>query len=690
MPGKPVTIGPFVKGLNNISQAGESDDTEVVDLVNFEVTLDHSLSARPPMQVVTGSLLGNISTEGWLVLGIYRVSTTEWYLIAQKMTSPGNWSLDAYLNADPTSTVINIKTMTSAANKVTGYIQWQQTAYFCVGPGSTIAGFSWVKGGAATNITQMPKGTIMIAHKTRLWICDTTTAAAANTVYFSTINSTGIHPELWDTSATGDNIQVDPGYGGFITCLLPLQNSMIIFKSDATYRFSYPSAPKNGEISRISDYIGTSGQYSALNFENYVYIYHQGKIYELINNIFIQINKLVLFSIDGNNAAVDSSAPTVNMSVVTRRIVVQYNNAIYSFHVDTKTWGQWRSYNGTPGRFIELPTDPASSNPDLYIAASQGLIQNPSTNYITDPTFNDPTYIDSNVGTGFSASANAGVLSFTKTDTTSGNVGIIYLNNSGNTSNWNIFCSAGQRFKLTATMTNSGTGTINARMTYLLASGATVTTDIAVSGTVSATFTVPDQAIQGYLTIQSSTMANGDIVTLTNPAFSRTNDTSPFTLIKCTDRHIVTANTVEYMECSMRTKSYDFQAPSAYKRLFWWGIDGKTTMDIQTKTIPIAKKLPILWGDLERYTHAQLASGTWGNPLSFLGQNLTVLDSDAMANSTTENGRIFAKNIKDLRFRQISFQIFMTCLGNAATGPCKIFTLTTYALPKEKVDAKVN
>lgn len=694
MPGKQVLIGPFVKGLNNISQAGESDDTEVVNLINFEVALDKSLTARPPMQVVDGSLLGVTNTEGWTIFGIYRVSTTEWYLIAQKMTTPGNWSLDAYLNGDPTSTVINIKTMTSASNKVTGYAQWETTCYFCVGPGSTINGFSWTKGGAATDVTTMPKATIMVAHKTRLWVCDTTTASAANTIWFSTINTTGSHPELWNNdSTTGDFIKIDPGSGGFITCMLPLNNSLLVFKSDSTYRFSYPGAPKNGQVDTLSTYIGTANQFSAVNFENYVYIYHQGRVYELINSIFIQINKLVQFDLDGDNACVDSSAPTVNMSVVTRRIVIQYNNTIYSFHVDTKTWGQWRSYNGTPGRFIELPSSPASSQPNVYISASQGLIQNPSTNYIVDNQFlSSLAYIQSNIGSGYSASSSGGVLTVSKTNSTAWTQFTIYLNNSGNSSGFNVALSPGQRFSFSGTV-SSTSGTIKAQMNYLTNTGAVVSGGVAytITGNFNVTFTAPAQAIQGYLQIWSNTLVNlGDTVTLSNPLLKRTNDTSPFTLIKITDRHIVTSQTIEYMECMVRTKSYDYQAPSVEKRMFWWGIDGKTVMDVTTKTIPIAKSLPVLWGDLQAYTHTQLAQGTWGNPLSFLTSGLTVFDSDSLANSATENGRIFAKNQKSLRFRQISYQINMTCLGNTLTGPCKVFSITSYALPKEKVDAKVS
>jgi len=104
----------------------------------------------------------------------------------------------------------------------------------------------------------------------------------------------------------------------------------------------------------------------------------------------------------------------------------------------------------------------------------------------------------------------------------------------------------------------------------------------------------------------------------------------------------------------------------------------------------VAVKLPPKWGDLQAYTHLQLQAGTFGNPLSFLKSNLTVVDGGDPANAQTENGRIFVKMKKSLRFRQIAFEMNMSTLGTEATGPCKIHALTSFVLPKEKVVDRFN
>jgi hypothetical protein len=147
---------------------------------------------------------------------------------------------------------------------------------------------------------------------------------------------------------------------------------------------------------------------------------------------------------------------------------------------------------------------------------------------------------------------------------------------------------------------------------------------------------------------------------------------------------------VEFIECVVRTKSYDYQAPTVRKRLFWWAIDAKTNQGVETRTIPIARAAPITWGDLKAYTHAQLSLGTWGAPLSFLKPTLVIHDEHDVANSATENGRVTIKNDKGLRFRQISFEVKIKTFGESNTGPAKLFSLTSYVLPKEKVSESVS
>lgn len=545
MPGKAIKVGPFDDGLNNVSLAGEARDTEVVELINFEVAPDGSLQSRPAIKVVTESF---IAGTGQLhkVYGIYRATDTDWSLIVARAIGSNKWNIEAYPFGIFGGTPTFLKEITGKDELPTGYVQFNNAAYMCKGPKATTSALKWIGTGAATDVAAMPKGNSMIAYKSRLWIAGSNTAGLSSTLYFSTIDTAGAKPEVWGAS---DFINIAPGEGGFITGLLALNSAILIFKSDGTWRFSYPSNPATGQVDKVSGSVGAANADSFVEFENYVYVYDQGKLYELVNNNYTQLNRYV--KMDEDPYGSDFSAPGVSVSVLDRRIVVNYFNTTYAFALDSKTWSQWRTeastenpYAGTPGKFFELPTDSASTAPSTYIAASTGLFTGPA---------------------------------------------------------------------------------VRSPVTFMTFTG-----------------TYPDTPLN-----------------------------------------------LESIKCLMRTKTYDYQAPSALKRLFWWAIEMKTNREMKATVIPVTRQMLPLWGDLEAYTHEELEAGTWGNPLSFLNKIISIFDGGDPSVAQAENGRILGKFTRSLRFRQVIFEIEMSTVGNL-DSLAKVYSLTTYVVPKEKVVDKFN
>jgi hypothetical protein len=145
---------------------------------------------------------------------------------------------------------------------------------------------------------------------------------------------------------------------------------------------------------------------------------------------------------------------------------------------------------------------------------------------------------------------------------------------------------------------------------------------------------------------------------------------------------------VEFIECWMRSKAYDYQANSVFKRLFLWGLDVKTVRPIEMYAIPLGKRNSVTWDELESYTWDQLEAGTFDNPLSWLGVSNTVVDVLTDSVDVSENGRFFIKALKALRFRQIQYAVKMTTLGNADTGPLKLFSITSYTKTSQMVVEK--
>lgn len=679
-----VQIGPLTGGLNNVSNAGESRDTEVVDMVNLEVTLDQALTSRPAIEAITGSTLPSTNTITWDVLGIYRITNSEWYLIVtvpKDGTTNVNTTVKAYLNGivGAGETVLTIKESVGIENRVAAMVQFKDRLYFCTPFGATENGFSWKKGEAVggTAHTQMPKGNVMLSWKTRIWIAGTGESTLGDRVRFSKIDGTGPHPELYDAA---DFFDVEPGSGGFVTAMIPSFNNLIIFKNDGTWRFTYAAEPAGGSVDKISGAVGCASKNAVCDFENYLYVYDQGRVYELVNSGFTQVNRFVRFEQD--DMGVDANAPDVEMSIVNRRLIIRYFNALYAFNVDTKTWSKWRSYNGTPGKFLELPSDSASASPSAFIAASRGLTQSVSPNMVQDPDF----------GVEAVRTARAAVAGMTITyssDTVSivnsaGAVRSMLMNTTGDATDYDLIVAQAQIFNVTLDV-NAISGTVNVVMTYLLKDGTSSTAssaNITTTGAKSFDFTAPTGAILAYMKIQ---MAASATVTIANPTFTRKSATAPFNLLRIKDYYPSQPNALEYIECYFQTKSYDYKTPGNFKRLYWGGLDIKTSEKVYTECRPVSRVQPILWSDLEAYTHNQLEQGTWDNPLSWLNVSFAVFNTLDADDVISENGRYFKKIGESMRFRQISYKVRTSTFGTEETGPVKFFSLTTFIGVKQEV-----
>lgn len=654
MPGKPIKIGPFTGGLNNISTAGESQDNELVELVNLEVARDESLTSRPPITIIPGSdqyYVGGNADMGWEVLGIYRVSSTEWYLVIMSGTTESSvtdFVIKAYPNGEvggPAEAAIIIKNFTGVNNKVTGMTQFKDELFFITAPGSSMSGFSWKKGAVATD-RPLPKGTLLMSWKTRLWVSGTLSGANADRIWFSFVGETGPDPYKWEATAFFD---VAPGEGGFITALIPSFNNLIVFKNDGTWRFSYPSSPKSGSIDKISGQVGAASKYSVVEFENFIYVYDQGYVYELVNSNFSQLNSFVRFKEDP--LAVDGNAPGVELSIVNRRLVIRYFNALYVFSVATKAWSMWRTFNGVPGRFQELPVNSARADPGVYIAASRGVTQNQTLNMLQ-------------------SSSTATVTENTE----------IFLTSDG-TDIFEIPVTPYQKYEFSyTTLEQTGEGTAGYRIRFLKNDGSTSMVNYPLTIGKTQTVSAPTGALLAQISIYTDTVT----FVASDISFSRLGVPSPSTLLKITDEYESVPYPVEYIECSMLTKTYDYQAATSFKRLFYWGADLVTPRAILAEARPVGRKNTVTWGDMGKYTWGELSKGTWGNPLSWVNRSTKVVSVTSENLDVSENGRFYVKLKKNLRFRQIAFYLKLTTLGNASTGPAKIFALTTLVNPKKE------
>lgn len=139
----------------------------------------------------------------------------------------------------------------------------------------------------------------------------------------------------------------------------------------------------------------------------------------------------------------------------------------------------------------------------------------------------------------------------------------------------------------------------------------------------------------------------------------------------------------ENFNIELLTKVYDYGVSYSFKRLYWWGVDLSSKTEIIFRVIPVAYNIPITWGQLLPYMWGDLKS--WGRLL-----DLSIDVSDSTNNSNPSNYRTFTKLLKGLRFRQIQFKLNTTSDGTTATGPLRIFSLTSFIDNKEQVVKKVS
>jgi hypothetical protein len=152
-----------------------------------------------------------------------------------------------------------------------------------------------------------------------------------------------------------------------------------------------------------------------------------------------------------------------------------------------------------------------------------------------------------------------------------------------------------------------------------------------------------------------------------------------------TFRDTYTSTESESMNVSVRSKTYNFNVPYSYKRLFWWGVDLLTNSPITARVIPVSYGTPVTWGQLPTLTWNSISTHMWSAPIDNI---LDVSDSADIRN--TSGIRMFVKFLKALRFRQLAFDLSSTVDGTTNTGPLRLFSITAFVANKELSNKKIN
>lgn len=318
MADRSVRVGPFTKGLNTQSDPSSIADEELVVCENFELDLDGSLVSRPPY-VDRGTDLPLGETGYPSIVGIYTQGETQ-YIIA----SDGD-SKTYYYTGSGWALITDTFSATSMA-------QYDNKAWMTSGVDAPNPGGSWTPDGGFVADEDMPRGDIIVSHKFRLWVAAGQFATSNGTrLYYSKILG---QPDFWKSP---DFLDVGAGDGQNIVNILSQYDTLLVFRTDSVYGFSYSSDPSAGSVKPVILGVGLAHKDALAAFESYLYFIYNDRAYEFINNRATQVNIKVPFAA----RSVANVYQNYAVTIFNKRVLFHYYDTVYAFNLMTRTWSTW-------------------------------------------------------------------------------------------------------------------------------------------------------------------------------------------------------------------------------------------------------------------------------------------------------------------------------------------------------------
>lgn len=377
---QPVRYGPFIGGINIASDPSTIDDNELVDCVNMSLDLDGSLLARPPIAELT--TVANLSTkQETAYIGNAQLNNKN-YVFYYEQNELGAATTYAY---DGTTAVAIASYRFSAA------LQFNDLVFFL--PVATGQGGFW-NGSTFTVDANIPISSAGVFYKNRLWVVpglEVINDPKAHQLRFTDpIDPTTFTALVWTAT---NLIPVAPGNGQNLMDIIVYNDNLMLFKQDSTYMFVYDANPTLGTLKQINDNIGASRRRCVASYENSAFVFHEGKVFEIINYNFEAINEKVPFAYSTSVPTATSpfSAGLENttfkysifLCVFGFKLIVRFYSNVYVYELRTKTWSRWETaYAGRAvtlgffGPLVAMPTlDPRGDSLQYYGGSSLDLAQ---------------------------------------------------------------------------------------------------------------------------------------------------------------------------------------------------------------------------------------------------------------------------------------------------------------------------
>lgn len=351
MPGDPIRLGPFVGGINQLSDPTALQDNELVDAVNLELDLDGSYLGRPPFYD-----LNEPSTGTNLRLLGYYITDTHTRLIACNTSGIWIYETGVWSFVSGTSTV-------NAASMV----QYNGLAHITASPLSVGSGGYIDDSGVYNVVSAYKKGGASVVHKERLFVVPGP-------------DKTGVDNTLLYGSAPADfttypvAVYINKGDGQKLVDIEVYNDNLLLFKEDSTYVLAYDDDPSLAITRKINSSIGVASTNCVVAYENQLYVLHRNNVYEVTNYDFAKINSKVPFDLDTTKPS-PWTFP-VFLTLLGDRLIVRYFAKIYVFGLKTKVWTRWETGTRYIGPAVAVPIRTEDQAIPTYVLASNSSTSN--------------------------------------------------------------------------------------------------------------------------------------------------------------------------------------------------------------------------------------------------------------------------------------------------------------------------
>ncbi len=318
-------------GLNTVDDPRRLNDTDLVELVNFNVGSSGELEKRQGVELVS-----TIDTHRVRILGYFKTQTYSQILVYC------NGKL-FYSNNGTSWTQIGV------GHDWYHGIQYADAFYIV----RTTGVLQKWDGITLTDLAGAPVGTHVSVLKDRMFIFSSSYSSVSSRLYYSTAGD----PTAWPGS---NFIDVSPGDGDVLIASQPFQDHLVLFKLRSTWTLYIEGTPSTWLLRVINRERGCIGKDTIKEIDNSLFILTLEGVYRTDGYNFSEISKPIRDVFSGRQSNIDSATYFIDSAfrwmdhyVLAYGMGTSYE-AYYAYNIKTNAWSKWEFANGIrPFSFYE-------------------------------------------------------------------------------------------------------------------------------------------------------------------------------------------------------------------------------------------------------------------------------------------------------------------------------------------------